>query len=113
MVPFDGRSPIRAERTVAGTPTSESVAIPARYSTDGYLRAIARQSLLAGRRPQKRSGFNLRLSRMQIRALIRLDRIRPDRDDVAIAVVFGAIGERAVDGVLFAGGLQRQSGTAG
>src|SRR4051794_37600518 len=37
--------------------------------------------------------------------LVRSDRERADRDDVAIAVTLDAIGERAVDGGLFGGRL--------
>ena len=41
-----------------------------------------------------------------MQALIRLDQIRPNGDDVAMAVVLAAVGERGVDGVLFAGGVR-------
>src|SRR5690349_15492768 len=45
--------------------------------------------------------------------LVRPDRERADRDDMAIAIGLDAVGERLVDGVLLARRFQRQSRPSG
>ena len=71
---------------------------------------LAAEQLRTPRHPGRCREFRSTIDRIQAPSsslrLVRPDRERADRDDVAIAVALDAIGERVVDRVLFGGRLQ-------
>src|SRR5882724_603464 len=60
-----------------------------------------------------RARSSLRMAMIPDLALIRPHQKRTDRDDVAIAIVPGAVAQRFIDGILFAGCLEREAWTPG
>src|SRR5258708_25953030 len=103
----------RSERYLDHGRTREK---PSGRAIPGLSRAIHAAGLqLAGERPggspavSRAWGIPPHAMKADCSSLIRSDRERPDRDDVAIGVTLGAIGERAIDRGLFGGRLQSKS----